>query len=436
VSAEHIRRTELGSGVRVVTDHLPHAQSVSMGIYAQVGSRDEPAELAGASHFLEHLLFKGTPTRTARDIAVAVDAVGGEMNAYTSRELTAYYTRLPPDAAADGLDLVCDVVSRPAFRPDEVEAEREVILDELLMADDDPDDIVYRQLWQAIFGDHPLGRETLGSAETIGAIQRDEIAGFHAEHYHSGLLVVAAAGLVDHDAVVDAVERGLRAPAEVAPVGPAGRVRPRVVPEALSVQRRPTEQVHLAMGWAASDAFDDDRHALVVANHILGGGMASRLFQSVREERGLAYAVGSSATRYTDAGVLVVAAGTAPTRLAELCDVIDAELERVLDEGVGDDEVTGAIGYVVGATRLGLEDSGSRMARIAGDELLRRRVISLDEHLDALRRVTPDDVDRVLRRVLDAPRAVAAVGPVDADHPALVAAAGWRRPGGGSQPVR
>ncbi len=435
MTSEHIRRSELDSGVRVVTDHLPHAQSVSMGIYAQVGSRDEPAALAGASHFLEHLLFKGTPTRSARDIAVSVDAVGGEMNAYTSRELTAYYTRLPPDVAADGLELLCDVVSRPAFRPDEVEAEREVILDELLMADDDPDDVVYRMLWQALFGDHPLGRETLGSPETIGSITRDGIAGFHGGHYHAGLLVVAAAGLVEHDAVVAAVDAFLRPPALVAPAGPTARQRPLLDPVDLSVERRPTEQVHLALGWAAPDAFDDDRHALVIANHLLGGGTASRLFQSVREERGLAYAVGSSATRYTDAGVLTVSAGTAPARLAELCSVVDAEIETLLADGVSDDEVTGAIGFAVGATRLGLEDSGSRMSRVAADELLRRQVISLDEHLDRLRSVTSDDVNRVLHRVLDAPRAVAAVGPIDADHPALVAAAGWRRPGGAAGSV-
>lgn len=203
----------------------------------------------------------------------------------------------------------------------------------------------------------------------------------------------------------------------------------------LSVERRPTEQVHLALGWAAPDAFDDDRHALVIANHLLGGGTASRLFQSVREERGLAYAVGSSATRYTDAGVLTVSAGTAPARLAELCSVVDAEIETLLADGVSDDEVTGAIGFAVGATRLGLEDSGSRMSRVAADELLRRQVISLDEHLDRLRSVTSDDVNRVLHRVLDAPRAVAAVGPIDADHPALVAAAGWRRPGGAAGSV-
>lgn len=425
MTAEAVRRTELPSGLRVVTDHMPHAQSVCMGIYAQVGSRDEPAVLAGSSHFLEHLLFKGTPTRTARQIAGEVDAVGGEMNAYTSRESTAYYTRLPPDAAVGGLDLLCDVVSHPAFRPGEVDAEREVILDEILMADDDPDDVVFRMLWEAMFGDHPLGRETLGSADTIAAITRDQIAGFHADHYAPGVLVVAVAGLVDHDAVVEQVAASLDLSGAVA--APAGRTAPHADPAALSVRRRPTEQVHLAVGWPALHAYDPDRHALVVANHIVGGGMASRLFQAIREERGLAYAVGSSTARYTDAGALVVSAGTAPARLGELCDVLDAELEAVLADGVTDDEVASAVGYVVGATGLGLEDSGSRMVRLAGEEMLHRCVVSVDEHLDRLRAVTVDDVNRVVRRVLDAPRAVAAVGPVDADHPALVAASAWRR---------
>jgi predicted Zn-dependent peptidase len=432
VTEESIRRTELASGLRVVTDRLPHAQSVCLGVYAQVGSRDEPEGLAGASHFLEHLLFKGTPTRSARQIAVEVDSVGGEMNAYTSRELTAYYTRLPPDVAAGGLDLLCDVVSRPAFRPAEVEAEREVILDEILMADDDPDDVVYRLLWESLFGEHPLGRETLGSAETIASITRDQIAGFHTERYSTGVLVVAAAGLVDHDEFVGQVAAALDVPA-VSPegVGPHTRHRPVLTPEALVVRRRPTEQVHLAVGWPGVDAYDDDRHALVIGNHILGGGMASRLFQAIREERGLAYAVGSSAARYTDAGVLVVSAGCSPARLDELCAVLDEELERLLADGVTPDEVEGAIGYVVGATRLGLEDSGSRMARIAGDELVRGEVVSITEHLDRLRAVSVDDVNRVLRRVLDAPRAVAAVGPVDDDHPSLVRTARWRRPTAG-----
>jgi predicted Zn-dependent peptidase len=422
-----VRRTELDSGLRVVTDHMPHAQSVCMGVYARVGSRDEPQALAGASHFLEHLLFKGTDTRSAHQIATEVDAVGGEMNAYTSRETTAYYTRLPPDAAGDGLDLLCDVVSRPAFRPAEVDAEREVILDELLMADDDPDDVVYRLLWEGLYGEHPLGRETLGSPETIEAITRDQIAGFHAERYRLPELVVAVAGVVDHDAVVAQVSACLADPGDGRPPVTAARVRPEMTPVALSVVQRPTEQVHLTMGWPSLDAYDDDRYALLVGNHVLGGGMASRLFQSVREERGLAYAVGSSTSRYSDAGALVVSAGTAPGRLDELCEVIDAEIERLLVDGVSDAERERAIGYLVGATRLGLEDTGSRMLRLAGEELVWGRVATIEEQLDRLRAVTTDDVHKVLHRVLDAPRAIAAVGPVDADHPALAGAAAWRR---------
>lgn len=428
MTAEFLERTELASGLRIVTDRMPHAQSVCLGVYAQVGSRDEPDPLAGSSHFLEHLLFKGTPTRSARDIAIEVDAVGGEMNAYTSRELTAYYTRLPADRLASGLDLLCDVVGSPAFRSAEIEAEREVILDELLMADDDPDDVVHRLLWEALFGDHPLGRETLGTPDTIGAISRDDIVGFHADRYRSDVLVVAVAGVVDHDEVVAQVTARLGVPGgtDGAP-GPGDRDRPRLTPVPLVVRRRPTEQVHLAIGWPAIDAYDDDRHALVVANHILGGGMASRLFQAIREERGLAYSIGSGVTRYTDAGILTIGAGTAPARLAEVVAVLDGELERILADGVSVEEVDGAIGFVVGATRLGLEDSGSRMSRLASDELLRRQIVTIDEHLDRLRSVTTDDVDRVLRRVLDAPRAVAAVGPLDESHPALVAAAAWRR---------
>lgn len=428
-AVDQTQRTELASGVRVVTEHLPHAQSVCMGVYAGVGSRDEPADLAGSSHFLEHLLFKGTPTRSARQIAQAVDAVGGDMNAHTARESTAYYTRLPPEAASAGLELLCDVVSHPAFRDVEVDAEREVILEELAMADDDPDDVVHRLLWESLYPDHPLGRETLGSPDTISAITRDQIAGFHRQRYEPGVLVVAAAGLVDHDMVVSMVEAGLDVAPSDAGLPSGARHRPGAPPVPLVVRRRPTEQVHLTMGWPALGATDPDRYALAVGNHILGGGMASRLFQSVREEQGLAYAVGSGVTRYSDAGSLVVSAGTAPGRLGTLVATIDAEIERLLADGIDADEHVTAVGYVVGATRLGLEDTGSRMMRLAGEEMLWGRAVPLDEHLDAVRSVTVDDVERVLRRVLDAPRAVAAVGPVDPGDEALVAAAGWRRRG-------
>lgn len=426
MTAEAVERTVADSGLRIVTERMSEARSVCLGIYAEVGSRDEPVELSGASHFLEHLLFKGTPRRSAREIATAVDAVGGEMNAFTARETTAYYTRMPAASLDLGLDLLCDVVTEPAFRPHEVDAEREVILEEILMSEDDPDDVTHRLLWESLFPEHPLGRETLGSAGTVSAISRDQIAGFHQDRYHPGSLVVAAAGDLEHDRVVDAV---LACFTSREPVAFPERTVPGTGPVPLAVVERPTEQVHLAIGWPSLDAYDDDRYALAVANHILGGGMASRLFQAVREERGLAYAVGSSTAMYRDAGALVLSVGTAPSRLAELVEVLDDEVESLLTDGVTEDEHRVALGYLEGATVLGLEDSGSRMVRLAGEEILRGEVTSIEEHLRRLRAVTPDDATRVLRRVLDAPRSVAATGPFASDDPSLARASSWRRAG-------
>jgi predicted Zn-dependent peptidase len=415
-----VAREVLPNGVRVVTERMPGATSVSAGIWVGIGSRDEPADLAGTSHFLEHLLFKGTEERSARAIAVAVDALGGEVNAFTTRESTAFYARLPARDLAFGLQLLGDVVARPAFRPDEVECEREVILEELLMADDTPDDVVQMRLYEALFPGHPLGRETLGTPETVGALGRDAIAEFHDQHYRPANLVVAAAGDLDHDEVLALVAGSLareadgERPERVAPAPPTAR---------LVVDRRPTEQAHVLFGWQAVHYDDPDRYALLVANQILGGGISSRLFQEVREERGLAYTVYSSFSTYVDSGSFLVYAGTAPGRRQELLTVIDDVIAGMAADGVTEEEHTVALGFVEGSTLLGLEDSGSRMARIGGSELLRGRVVPVEEFLANVRAVTLDDVQRVLRRVLDTPRVLSAVGPFDADDAALQAAA-------------
>jgi predicted Zn-dependent peptidase len=403
---------------------MPGVRSVTLAVYATVGSRDESPADAGASHFLEHLLFKGSPTRTARQLALAVDAVGGEMNASTGRESTGYYLRLPASALAEGLDVLTDVVAAPAFRPAEVEAEREVILEEILMCEDDPDDVAHSALGELLYPDHPLGRETLGSRESVVALERDRIAEFHAEQYLPGSLVVAAAGDLDHDQVVAALGplTDLRTGG-----GDSARDAPVKDPEPLRATRRPTEQAHVAIGWHGLDLHDDDRYALLVGSHILGGGTASRLWQEVREDRGLAYGISSSPSFFGDSGVFTIGVGTAPTRLGELMGVVDDVLEGLLADGVTDEEHEVALGYLTGSTLLGLEDSGSRMARLAHNEMVRRRVVTVDEHLAAIRAVTPADVRRVMRRVLDAPRSVSAVGPVDDTDPVLVAAAGWRR---------
>jgi predicted Zn-dependent peptidase len=409
-TSEEVRETRLANGIRLVSERMPEARSVSLGVWVGVGGRDEPDELAGASHFLEHLLFKGTTTRSARQIAEAVDAVGGEMNAFTNREHTAYYTRLPAARVDLGIEILGDVLTDPAFRPHEVEAERHVILEEILMNLDIPEDHVHTLLAEALFPGHPLGREVLGTRETVEAATRDEIADFFGRWYLPRNLVVVAAGDVDHDHLADAfagslgsVRGGERPVREV----PAVDVEPRVVLD------DPTEQVHLAMGWRAVDHFDDDRYALSVANQVLGGGMSSRLFQQVREERGLCYSVYSWASTYYDAGSAGVYAGTAPARVAELLSVIDDEVAKLVASGVTEGELAVAKGYIEGSLVLGLEDSGSRMARIGRSLMARDEVVPVDEQVARIRAVTADDVAAVAARVYDSPRALAVVGHVD-----------------------
>jgi predicted Zn-dependent peptidase len=407
---DDVRETRLANGIRIVTERMPEARSVSLGVWVGVGGRDEPAELAGASHFLEHLVFKGTSTRSARQIAEAVDAVGGEMNAFTNREHTAYYTRLPAAQADLGVAILGDVLTDPAFRPPEVEAERHVILEEILMNLDVPEDHVHTLLAEALFPGHPLGREVLGTRETVEAATRDEIADFFAHWYRPRNLVVVAAGHLEHDRVVDALGPTLGAlDGGDRPV----RERPADAVEPRAVLDDPTEQAHVAMGWRGVDHFDDDRYALMVANQVLGGGMSSRLFQQVREERGLCYSVYSWASTYQDAGCAGIYAGTAPSRVGELLSVVDDEVAKLAASGVTEGEMAVAKGFIEGSLVLGLEDSGSRMARLGRSLMARDEIVAVDEQLARVHAVTADDVAAVAARVFGGPRALAVVGHVD-----------------------
>jgi predicted Zn-dependent peptidase len=407
---EEIRETRLPNGVRLVTERMPEARSVSLGVWVGVGGRDEPDGLAGASHFLEHLLFKGTTTRTARQIAEAVDAVGGEMNAFTNREHTAYYTRLPASRVDLGLDILGDVLTDPAFRPHELEAERQVIVEEILMNLDVPEDHVHSLLAEALFPDHPLGREVLGTRATVEAATRDGIAAFFGRWYLPHNLAVVAAGDLDHDHLAAVLSTTLgRLEGGERPV----RHRPALDVAPRRVLDDPTEQVHLALGWRAVDHFDDDRYALAVANQVLGGGMSSRLFQEVREERGLCYSVYSWATTYADAGSAGIYAGTAPARLRELLDVVDDEVAKLVASGVSEAELAVAKGYIEGSLALGLEDTGSRMVRLGRSLMARDRIVPFDEQVARIRAVTAEDVAAVAARVYGGSRALAVVGRVD-----------------------
>jgi predicted Zn-dependent peptidase len=388
--------TRLPAGLRVVTEAVPGAASVALGFYVGTGSRDEPEVLAGASHFLEHLLFKGTEARGARALAEAVDAVGGDLNAYTAHEHTAFHIRLPAAELPLGLDVLSEVMWSPALRADDVEAERAVILEELAMEEDTPDDRVLTLLADALFPGHPLGREVLGTRDSIAAIGRDDVVSFHGRWYRPANVVVAASGALEHGEVVDGVRTRLggRTGGEV-----PERAAPRRAPRPRAVLRRRAEQAHVAVGVRGLARDDDDRYALAVANQVLGGGTASRLFQSVREERGLAYSVHSWAEGHVDTGALVAYAGTATDHLAEVLALLEDGL-RSLAEGVTDDEVRVATGYLSGSTVLALEDPGSRMARHGEGLLATGRVTELDDVLRGFWAVTPADVSRVMERLL------------------------------------
>lgn len=405
---ERVRRTVLDNGIRVVTDEVHTAHSVALSVWVAVGARDESDDRAGSSHFLEHLLFKGTPERDARAIAVAVDAVGGEMNAFTANEHTAYYARVPASETHVAVDLLLDVVERPALRPEEFDAEREVILEELAAADDDPDDVAAVRLFESLFPGHPLGREVLGTETSIAGLRRDDVAGFFSTWYQPCNLVVAAAGPVDHDALVEEVARrfgtrsGGATPSRTAPgEGVVTSVR----------ERRPVEIAHVALGWRALSVDDDDRFALALLNHVFGTGPSSRLFQEVREERGLTYAISSSVAHHVDTGALTVHCATAVPKLDELLGVVDSIVADLRARGVGRDELARAKGSLRGSLLMGFEDVGSRMSRLGVSETMRGRIVPIAEHLAGLEAVTEDDVVRVAERVLGSPRALVVVGP-------------------------
>jgi predicted Zn-dependent peptidase len=405
-----IETTELDNGMTVVTERIPWVRSVSAGFWVGTGSRDEAPGMFGASHFLEHLLFKGTAARTARRIAEEVDAVGGDMNAFTTKEYTAFYLRVLDDSLGLGLDILSDILWSPAFRPEEVEAERQVILEEILMRADEPADLVHEVFTEALFPDHPVGREVLGDEETIEAMSREDIAAFHAHHYRPGNVVFAAAGQLDHAAVVDGVARrfagarGGAAPDRAVPVDP---------PRALAVDARPTEQVHLVLGVRSLDRHDEDRYALAVVNHVLGGGLSSRLFQKIREERGLAYSVYSYRAAFADSGALAVYAGTMPSRVAEVVGLVRDELDAMAGHGITPRELEVAKGHLVGEMALSLEDSAARMSRIGRSQLVHGTVLTVDQVAERIAAVTMEDVERVAATVLGNERVLAAVGPVD-----------------------
>ncbi|GAY09404.1 pitrilysin family protein [Pseudonocardia sp. N23] len=417
--APGVLRSELPGGIRLVTESVPGVRSVSLGIWIGIGSRDETPEQAGAAHFLEHLLFKGTQRRTAAGIAEEIDAVGGELNAFTAKEHTCYYAHVLDTDVALAIDLLADVVTDARLAHADTELERGVVLEEIAMRDDDPEDLLGELFDDALFAGHPLGLPIVGSEESIRGMSRETLHEFWRSEYTTPRMVVAAAGNLDHGHLADLAGAALAAaasttPAGVVPVPPRqGGARPAGGREKLVLSSDDTEQAHLLLGVPGVDRHDPRRRALAVLNTALGGGLSSRLFQQVREQRGLAYSVYSSAASYADAGSVSVYAGCAPERLGEVAGVVRDVLADVATGGLTTAELVRAQGSLRGGLVLGSEDTPSRMNRIGRSELDHGRQRTLTESLDGIAAVTADEVAAVARDLLAQPLTAAVVGPYD-----------------------
>jgi predicted Zn-dependent peptidase len=419
-----VRKTVLPGGLRVVTEFLPAVRSVALGIWVGVGSRDEDLTHAGATHYLEHLLFKGTRKRTALEISAEMDAVGGEMNAFTGKEYTCYYARVLDADLPLAVDVLSDMVTSSLIQPRDVDGERNVVLEEIAMNEDDPADSVHEAFTTQLYGDTPLGRPILGTVDSINAITRDQIFEHYVARYTPPHLVVAAAGNLDHDAVVAWVREAFDP--VLSEFGPADPAAPRLrgsgglwdgygpaAGTGVKLVSRSIEQANLVLGCEGLARTDDRRFALGVLNAALGGGMSSRLFQEVREKRGLAYSVYSFSAQHADTGMWGVYAGCLPSKADEVLSICAAEVAKVVDEGLTDAELDRGKGQVRGGIVLGLEDPSSRMTRLGKSELVYPDLEPVDEVLAAIDAVSHDDVRAVATEVLTRPKALAVVGPFD-----------------------
>jgi len=410
----HYDFTTLPNGLRVITEAMPSLRSVAMGCWIDTGTRDETANEAGVSHFLEHLLFKGSEKLSAREVNETLDAIGAESNAFTSKETTCYWTRLLDQDLPVGLDVLAEIIQRPAFRVNEIDSERQVVVEEINMNEDDPSDVVFENFTTAVFAGHPLEEPVLGTRESIRAMSRDDIHGYWKRRYGAGSLVVAAAGSVDHDDVVEMVAERF---GDWSGEGVDHHFSAASVASAVNLTRRETEQAHLVLGGPGLHRSDERRWAFEVLTHVMGSGMSSRLFREVREERGLAYAVYGFRLAYSDNGAWGVHVGTTPHQTDTALTVIRDELAKVVEEGITTEELDRAKGSMRGGLALALEDANSRMVRLGRDELAGMPHLSVDERLQKLDGVDLDMVRSVAGEIYGAPtRVMGAVGPFDEEE--------------------
>ena len=405
-------KTVLENGITVITEPMEAVRSVTVGVSCAVGSRDETPAEAGMAHFMEHMMFKGTPTRSAAQISESFDRLGAELNAFTTKEYTCYYARLLDQHTEDAVDLFSDMLGNSLFAEDACLSEREVVIEEIARYEDQPDEQVVEILDSTLMPSHPLGLPVIGTRETVGAFDHAMATAFHDGHYTTGNVVVAAAGALEHDRIVQMVREKL-----VLPEGARSqRVHATPVTEPrLKVVRKDTEQAHICWGVAGLTARDPDRFSAAVLDGVLGGGMSSRLFQQIREKRGLAYAVYSYQLQYQDTGEFVIYAGTRPDNAVEVIGLIRDEIARVTESGITTDELDRVRESLKGQMILALESTHSRMTRLGKAEVTDGELLSLDEIVERIEAVTTESVHTMAKRLFDGNHALAVIGPFDED---------------------
>ena len=410
-----VRRTVLPSGLRIVTEEVPSVRSAAIGIWVNVGSRDETPAVAGASHFLEHLLFKGTTRRNALEISATIEAVGGEMNAFTSKEYTCFYARVIDTDLPMAIDVVSDLITSSIVSALDVDAERKVVLEEIAMRDDDPSDLVHDLYAETYYGDTQLGRPILGTIKSISDMTRSSVFNYYKKKYLPQDLVVAVAGNIKHKRVVAMVEEALsrdnfldiKGSPQIRPNTPV-KTKPM---QSVGLLTRKTEQAHMFYGMEGVSRSDERRFAMGVLASALGGGMSSRLFQEIREKRGLAYSVYAYAQQFAGSGQIGFYAGCNPTKAIEVVEIIREVLADVAENGMSHEEIERAKGAVRGSLVLSQEDSGSRMSRIGKNEIVYGQVMGFDDILKAIARVNPTDVREIASEFLTKSPTLALVGP-------------------------
>ncbi|MFQ5876553.1 MAG: M16 family metallopeptidase [Acidobacteriota bacterium] len=396
------RRDSLPNGLVLIAECMPNLRSVALGVWLKKGSRHESKEQNGISHFIEHLLFKGTETRTARDIALTIDSVGGQMDAFTTKEFTCFYFKVLDEHVNVAIDLLADIVCHPKFLPDEVEKERKVIFEEIKMVDDTPDELVYDMFSGTFYKDHPLGRPIQGTLATVARMGLEDLRRFFRESYQPGNLLVTAAGNLDHERLSRAIREAFEPLENGAP--PPRSTPPRTRADIVVREKKELEQLHVCLGVPGLPLPDARRFSVHVLNTVLGGTMSSRLFQNIREQRGLAYSVFSTVNSFLDTGNLMVSAATSPESGREVIDLILRDLRRLKDEPVSDRELQLARDQLKGSLMLSLESSTSRMSNLARQEVYFGHQFNLNDILEGIDRVTQEDVLGLAQDLFD-PRA-------------------------------